>query len=81
MVEKAFKKLDRTGRGSVTLADMRSLYDASFHPDVKSGKRSADDVLLEYLHGFEGASERRCPPPPLTLPRWQSRRRCDVGRI
>lgn len=41
----AFKKLDRTGEGKVTFEDLKSTYDASFHPDFKSGRKNKDTIL------------------------------------
>ena len=50
---KAFKILDSTQDGQVTLEDIRGRYNASMHPDVKSGKRTEDEVLTEFLETFE----------------------------
>jgi len=50
---KAFKILDRTGDGFVTLDDIRGTYNAAMHPDVKSGKRTAEEILTEFLETFE----------------------------
>ena len=50
---KAFKVLDRSGDGQVTLDDIRGTYNASMHPEVKSGKRTEDEILLEFLETFE----------------------------
>jgi Ca2+-binding EF-hand superfamily protein len=52
-VEQAFGKLDRDGNGVVEPHEVATLYDASMHPDVVSGKRSAEDVLAEFLETFE----------------------------
>jgi len=45
--------LDRSGDGVVTLDDIQGKYNAAFHPDVKSGKRTEDEVLTEFLETFE----------------------------
>lgn len=37
----------------VTLDDIRGKYNASMHPDVKSRKRTEDEVLTEFLETFE----------------------------
>lgn len=50
---KAFKQLDRTGDGIVDLDDIRGTYNASHHPDVRSGKRTENEVLTEFLETFE----------------------------
>jgi Ca2+-binding EF-hand superfamily protein len=53
MVQKAFKKIDYNGDGVLTVADIKGKYDASRHPDVKSGKKTEDEVLKEFLETFE----------------------------
>lgn len=50
---KAFKILDRSGDGVVDIEDIRAMYNASMHPDVKSGKRTEDEIKLEFLETFE----------------------------
>jgi hypothetical protein len=52
-VLRAFKTLDFSGDGILTIADLRDKYNASMHPDVKSGKRTVDEVLTEFLETFE----------------------------
>ena len=67
---KAFKILDRTGDGFITLDDIRGTYNAAMHPDVKSGKRTADEIFTEFLETFEqhyntingGASDGKITP-------------------
>lgn len=53
IVLKAFKQLDRTGDGLLTIDDIKGAYSAACHPDVKSGKRTEDEVLSEFLETFE----------------------------
>jgi len=52
-VMKAFKKCDRDNNGVLELSDIKGLYNAKMHPDVKSGKKSEDEILLEFLDTFE----------------------------
>lgn len=42
LIKQAFDKLDVNKNGAVELNDIASLYDASQHPDVVSGTKSAD---------------------------------------
>ena len=37
----------------VNVEDLKGLYNASQHPDVKSGKKTEEDVLYEFLDTFE----------------------------
>jgi Ca2+-binding EF-hand superfamily protein len=34
LIDRAYKKLDKNGDGTVTLEDVAKIYDASEHPDV-----------------------------------------------
>jgi len=53
LVEQAFKKLDRDQSGEITINDLRGVYNASNHPDVRSGKKTENQVLTEFLTSFE----------------------------
>ena len=53
LVEQAFNILDRTKSGVIEMDDIKGVYNARNHPDVKSGKRNEDEVLLEFLETFE----------------------------
>jgi Ca2+-binding EF-hand superfamily protein len=50
---KAFQKCDKDNSGELELSDIKGLYNAKMHPDVKSGKKTEDEVLLEFLDTFE----------------------------
>jgi hypothetical protein len=45
--------LDRDGSGVIDINDIRGVYSAKTHPDVKSGKKTEDEVLGEFLETFE----------------------------
>jgi hypothetical protein len=49
----AFNKLDADKSGIVELNDIKQFYNAKMHPDVKSGKKTEDEVLGEFLDTFE----------------------------
>ena len=53
MVHKAYAKLDKDGSGQVTIRDIELLYDVSFHPDFQSGRKTKQDVLLEFMGVWE----------------------------
>lgn len=53
IVKAAFTKLDKDGSGIIDINDIRGVYSAKLHPDVKSGKKSEEDVLGEFLETFE----------------------------
>ena len=53
LVRGAFKKFDADGSGKVDITDLKSYYNASQHPEVQSGKKTEDDVLMEFLDTFD----------------------------
>lgn len=55
MVQKIFAMLDRDGSGVIQLADIVQIYDVSMNNDFIQGKKSKEQILTEFLSGFEGA--------------------------
>jgi Ca2+-binding EF-hand superfamily protein len=53
MAKKAFAKMDKDGSGSLDINDIKGVYNAKMSPDVKSGKKTEDEVLAEFLDTFE----------------------------
>jgi len=53
LVEQAFNKIDADKSGELTIDDLRGIYSASQHPEVKAGKKTEDAVLQEFLKTFE----------------------------
>ena len=53
IVLQAFQSLDKNGNGIIELDDIRDTYNAKMHPDVKSGKKTEEEVLAEFLDTFE----------------------------
>lgn len=53
IVLQAFDKMDRDGSGILDINDIKGIYDASHHPDVKQRKKTEDEVLTEFLQTFE----------------------------
>eukprot|EP00735_Rhodelphis_limneticus_P008607 TRINITY_DN2171_c0_g1::TRINITY_DN2171_c0_g1_i2::g.12795::m.12795 TRINITY_DN2171_c0_g1::TRINITY_DN2171_c0_g1_i2::g.12795 ORF type:complete len:367 (-),score=151.70,sp/Q6P8Y1/CAPSL_MOUSE/39.29/1e-40,EF-hand_7/PF13499.1/3.7e-07,EF-hand_7/PF13499.1/7.2e-08,EF-hand_6/PF13405.1/0.0019,EF-hand_6/PF13405.1/0.00028,EF-hand_6/PF13405.1/0.13,EF-hand_6/PF13405.1/0.44,EF-hand_1/PF00036.27/0.0014,EF-hand_1/PF00036.27/2.1e-05,EF-hand_1/PF00036.27/0.062,EF-hand_1/PF00036.27/5.4,EF-hand_1/PF00036.27/4.6e+03,EF-h len=56
-VNMAFDILDKDKSGFLELCDIVGVYDASKHPDVIGGKRSASEVLREFLDTFDGGEK------------------------
>lgn len=52
-VKRAFDKLDKNGSGIVEIDDLKGVYNAKHHPDVKIGKKTEEEVLAEFLDTFE----------------------------
>jgi len=53
LVKKAFVKIDKNGNGLIEVDDIKATYNAKQHPDVKSGKKTEDEILSEFLDTFE----------------------------
>lgn len=53
VIEKAFKKLDKTGDGIITIDDLRIVYSVKHHPKYINGEKTEDEILKEFLTVFE----------------------------
>ena len=53
LVHMAFDRLDSDGNGSIEGDEVAECYDASMHPEVVSGRRTAEEVLREFLTTFD----------------------------
>lgn len=53
LIHIAFKRLDRTGDGFVTIEDLELAYDSSHDPDVKAGRTKPADALRNLLAQFD----------------------------
>lgn len=49
----AWAKLDKDSNGVIDILDLRGVYSGSDHPDVKSGRKTEEEVLAEFLETFE----------------------------
>lgn len=50
---RVFKQIDIGGTGQLTVAQVKSRYCAANHPDVKSGKRSENEMSVEFNETFD----------------------------
>mmetsp|Transcript_1443 Transcript_1443/g.2026 ORF Transcript_1443/g.2026 Transcript_1443/m.2026 type:complete len:1301 (-) Transcript_1443:1473-5375(-) len=53
LISLAFKQLDQTGDGVVTLEDIEIHYNADHDPDVKSGQKKPAEALRTFLDQFD----------------------------
>lgn len=53
LVLQAFNKIDSDKSGWVDINDIKGVYNAKRHPDVIQGKKTEEDVLMEFLETFE----------------------------
>jgi Ca2+-binding EF-hand superfamily protein len=49
----AYEKIDADNDGNMSVEEILKSYDATKHPDVKSGKRSEQNVIVEFMETFE----------------------------
>ena len=54
MVKKAFKMLDKDSSGKITVQDIGGIYDVSMNPEFLEGRKSKDEILMEFLNNFDG---------------------------
>jgi len=53
LVWQAFNKLDLDGSGEIEKKEITRIYNATHHPDVRSGKKTEEEVLTDFLDTFE----------------------------
>lgn len=53
LIHLAFKKLDKSGDGIVTIDDLKGIYKVNKHPKYISGELSEDEVLKLFLDSFD----------------------------
>jgi Ca2+-binding EF-hand superfamily protein len=53
IAKRAYAAMDTDGSGQVDINDIRQTYNAKQHPDVKAGKKTEDEILMEFLDTFE----------------------------
>jgi Ca2+-binding EF-hand superfamily protein len=53
LCKRAYTIMDSDKSGMLDINDIRQTYNARSHPDVKSGKRTEDEILAEFLDTFE----------------------------
>jgi Ca2+-binding EF-hand superfamily protein len=56
VIHGAFDKLDVTKDGKVKLEDIAKIYDVSRHPEIISGKKSAEEVFVEFMAQWDTQS-------------------------
>lgn len=55
MVNKAFAMMDRDGSGVINIGDIGSIYDVSMNPEFLEGRKTREEILMDFLNNFDGA--------------------------
>uniref|UniRef100_A0A0N5AV72 Calcyphosin-like protein n=1 Tax=Syphacia muris TaxID=451379 RepID=A0A0N5AV72_9BILA len=57
IIDQAFKKLDKTGDGVITVDDMKGVYNYQRHPQFISGEKTQEDIFKQFLANFEATGQ------------------------
>ncbi|XP_061886866.1 calcyphosine-like b [Entelurus aequoreus] len=58
VVMQAFRKLDKTGDGVITIEDLRGVYHAKYHPKYQNGEWTEDQVFKTFLDNFDSPYDK-----------------------
>jgi len=58
LIMDAFKKLDRTGDGVVTVEDLKGVYNVTKHKKYLSGEWTEEQCLREFLDSFDDKNNK-----------------------
>jgi len=72
MVVKVFNMMDRTGDRMIDSEDVKNLYNAKKHPDVMKGEKSEEQILIQFLKGFEGKRESKTKDGRISLAEFEA---------
>ncbi|KAJ8026389.1 Calcyphosin-like protein [Holothuria leucospilota] len=58
VILKAFRKLDKTGDGVITIEDLKGVYNVKNHPKYLNGEMTEEQVFTKFLESFEAGSDQ-----------------------
>uniref|UniRef100_A0A671LNT1 Calcyphosine-like b n=1 Tax=Sinocyclocheilus anshuiensis TaxID=1608454 RepID=A0A671LNT1_9TELE len=58
VVLQAFKKLDKTGDGVITIEDLRGVYNVKNHPKYRNGEWTEDQEFHKFLDSFDSPDDK-----------------------
>jgi len=54
----AFRKLDKTGDGVITVDDLRGVYNVRHHPKFQNGEWTEDQIFRKFLDSFDSPDDK-----------------------
>lgn len=58
VVLQAFRKLDKTGDGVITIEDLKGVYNVKSHPKYLNGEWTEDQVFRKFLDNFDSPYDK-----------------------
>lgn len=58
VIMQAFRKLDKTGDGVITIEDLRGVYNAKHHPKYQNGEWTEEQVFRTFLDSFDSPDDK-----------------------
>lgn len=53
VIMQAFRKLDKTGDGVITIEDLQGVYNPKYHPKYQNGEWTEEQVFRTFLDSFD----------------------------
>lgn len=58
VIMEAFRKLDKTGDGLITVEDLRGVYNVKHHPKFQNGEWTEDQIFRKFLDSFDSPNDK-----------------------
>lgn len=58
VIMEAFRKLDKTGDGIITIEDLKGVYNAKNHPKYQNGEWTEEQVFRQFLDNFDSPYDK-----------------------
>lgn len=58
VIMQAFRKLDRTGDGVITVEDLRGVYNVKHHPKYQNGEWTEEQIFRKFLDSFDSPDDK-----------------------
>ena len=55
LVDKAFQIMDKDHTGTITVNDIKEIYDVTQNPEFIEGRKTREEILEDFLNNFDGA--------------------------